>query len=222
MTTRRDVLKIGALGSLTVAGAGLADVSRASETLPPAPASTLAPANTPVPYAGVFRRPPELAPYETGFDDGDPARPFARYALTQKLGTGPARARPVDHGGGLQRHLPRADHPGQPGHPHRGADPQRPPRRPGILQPGSLQDGTHLHGSAVAAPVRRLRQRLHRPRRRQELPVPELADRPARSGTTTTSTTSPPRTCTRAWRRSTRSPTRSSAPSCRRASTTCR
>ena len=56
MTTRRDVLKIGALGSLTVAGAGLADVSRASETLPPAPASTLAPANTPVPYAGVFRR----------------------------------------------------------------------------------------------------------------------------------------------------------------------
>ena len=49
MTTRRDVLKIGALGSLTVAGVGLSDVSRASETLPPTPASTLAPENTPVP-----------------------------------------------------------------------------------------------------------------------------------------------------------------------------
>jgi len=48
--------------------------------------SQLAPANMPVPYAGVFRRPPELVPYQTGFDDGDPARPFARYALTQKLG----------------------------------------------------------------------------------------------------------------------------------------
>ena len=40
----------------------------------------------PVPYAGVFRRPPELVPFQTGFDGGDPARPFARYALTQKLG----------------------------------------------------------------------------------------------------------------------------------------
>ncbi|MCY7405515.1 MAG: multicopper oxidase domain-containing protein, partial [Cryobacterium sp.] len=45
--------------------------------------------NMPVPYAGVFRRPPELMPYQTGFDDGDPSRPYARYALTQKLGQAP-------------------------------------------------------------------------------------------------------------------------------------
>ena len=92
MTTRRDVLKIGALGSLTVAGVGLADTSRASETRPPALASTLAPANTPVPYTGVFRRPPELVPYADRFDDGDPARPFDHYAVTE--GWGPATSLP--------------------------------------------------------------------------------------------------------------------------------
>ena len=40
----------------------------------------------PVPYAGVFHRPPVLAPDQTGFDDGDPDRPFAKQALSQKLG----------------------------------------------------------------------------------------------------------------------------------------
>ncbi len=61
------------------------DTPPPSTTLPPT-GSVLAPQNMPVPYAQVFRRPPELMPYETGFDDGDPMRPYARYALTQKLG----------------------------------------------------------------------------------------------------------------------------------------
>jgi FtsP/CotA-like multicopper oxidase with cupredoxin domain len=39
-----------------------------------------------VPFAGVFQRPPELLPFQTGFDDGDPRRPFARFAVTAQLG----------------------------------------------------------------------------------------------------------------------------------------
>lgn len=89
MTTRREVLKLGAISALGLAGmkGGSDDAPppTTTTTLPPV-ASLLAPQNMPVPYAGVFRRPPELLPFDTGFDDGDPARPFARYALTQKLG----------------------------------------------------------------------------------------------------------------------------------------
>src|ERR1700748_2229580 len=80
MPTRRTLLQMSALATLGVAGV----------ELPPASASdsaggTLAARNTPVPFAGVFSRPPELLPFETGFDEGDPARPFARFALTAQL-----------------------------------------------------------------------------------------------------------------------------------------
>ena len=108
-------------------------------------ASPLAPENRPVPYRGVFRRPPELVPYATTFDDGDPARPFDRYALTQKLGRLqmlPGLSTPV---AGLQRHLPGADDPGQAGDPDRGADAQRLPDAPGLLLPGAHG---HLHPPA--------------------------------------------------------------------------
>ncbi|WP_241978757.1 multicopper oxidase family protein [Cryobacterium sp. Hh7] len=84
MTSRREVLQLGAFGAL-----GLANMEGNDNDVPTVPLPTqsqLAPANMPVPYAGVFRRPPVLAPYQTGFDEGDPDRPFARYALTQKLG----------------------------------------------------------------------------------------------------------------------------------------
>jgi spore coat protein A len=80
MTSRREVLRLGAVASLGLSG--LYPRVDAPVTTP----SKLAPQNTPVPYAGKFRRPPELLPYETGDYDGDPARPFAKYALTQKLG----------------------------------------------------------------------------------------------------------------------------------------
>lgn len=85
MTSRREVLQLGAFGALGVIGMGGGDDVPVS-TVPLMTQSQLAPQNMPVPYAGVFRRPPELMPYQTGFDDGDPTRPFARYALTQKLG----------------------------------------------------------------------------------------------------------------------------------------
>lgn len=72
---------LSALGAL-----GLARFTGLREGSSAGSASQLAPQNTPVPYAGVFRRPPELQPYATGFDDGDPSRPFARFAITEQLG----------------------------------------------------------------------------------------------------------------------------------------
>ena len=85
MTSRREVLQLGAFGALGVVGMSGSDDAPVA-TAPLMTKSLLAPANMPVPYTGVFRRPPELLPYQTGFDDGDPSRPFARCALTQKLG----------------------------------------------------------------------------------------------------------------------------------------
>ena len=79
MTTRREILQLSALGAVGLAGlsSGVASASSSGT------ASTLAPQNTPVPYAGVFRRPPELMPYSSGVDEQGP---FERYALTGKLG----------------------------------------------------------------------------------------------------------------------------------------
>jgi len=48
-----------------------------------AAASTLSPANTPVLYANLFRRPPVLMPVETG---QDAQGKYAKYRLTQKVG----------------------------------------------------------------------------------------------------------------------------------------
>ncbi|MDJ0377455.1 multicopper oxidase domain-containing protein [Cryobacterium sp. PH31-L1] len=84
MTSRREVLQLGAFGALGLAG--MQGNDNPVPTVPLITQSQLAPQNMPVPYAGVFRRPPVLAPYETGFDAGDPERPYAYYSLTQKLG----------------------------------------------------------------------------------------------------------------------------------------
>jgi spore coat protein A, manganese oxidase len=79
MPTRRTVLQAGALGALGLAGVTLGGARAASDAV-----GRLALRNTPVPYAGVFVRPPELAPYQTGVDAQGP---FARFAVTAKLGT---------------------------------------------------------------------------------------------------------------------------------------
>ena len=85
MTSRREVLKLGVVGAASLTGvAASGDEPTQSTSL--ITRSQLAAANMPMPYTALFRRPPELVPYQTGFDGGDPARPFARYALTQKLG----------------------------------------------------------------------------------------------------------------------------------------
>ena len=80
MPTRRTVLQLSALATLGVAGAEILPANATSQ-----PPRLLSGKNMPVPFAGVFARPPELTPFETGFDDGDPSRPFARYALTARL-----------------------------------------------------------------------------------------------------------------------------------------
>ncbi|XAS68575.1 multicopper oxidase domain-containing protein [Micrococcaceae bacterium Sec5.7] len=148
MTTRREVLKLGALGAFGVVGI------KGSDPAVPPPTTTalitsslLAPRNMPVPYRGIFRRPPVLAPFATGLDDGDPARPFARYALTQKLG----RAQFVP---GLMTTL--AGYNGIfPGPTIRARQGTRIEVRirnafpgPGLLYPGAFKTVTHLHGSA--------------------------------------------------------------------------
>jgi spore coat protein A len=79
--TRREALQLGALGALGLAGVG-GGVALATS----GKGSALAARNRPVPFAGVFARPPELQPFETGFDEGDPARPFAKFAVTAQLG----------------------------------------------------------------------------------------------------------------------------------------
>ena len=95
--------------------------------------------------------------------------------------------------------------------------------------PGYPPDVRHpaqdLHPPArvgVAAAVRRVRQRRHPLRARRRTTTTRTSSRRARSGTTTTACTSPRRTPTRAWPRSTTCTTRPSAHCCRRASSTSR
>ena len=78
MPTRRTVLKASAFAALCVTGVKLGGTSAASGAV-----GSLAPRNTPVPFAGVFVRPPALKPYEVGVDD---AGPFAKFAITAQLG----------------------------------------------------------------------------------------------------------------------------------------
>ncbi|MFF2029114.1 multicopper oxidase family protein [Arthrobacter sp. NPDC058192] len=152
MTTRREIFKLGAVGALGLAGLKGGDDTipsngTAAPAVPPVTASRLAPQNMPVPYAGVFRRPPELVPFETGFDDGDPARPYARYALTQKLGQVqllPGLTTTVAGYNGIF-----------PGPTIRATQGTRTEVRirndlpgVGLLQPGPFNTVTHLHGSA--------------------------------------------------------------------------
>jgi FtsP/CotA-like multicopper oxidase with cupredoxin domain len=145
MTSRREVLKLGAVGAaLTGVLAGGAEPAATPE---PISRSQLAPQNTPVPFRGVFRRPPELVPFQRGFDGGDPRRPFERYALTQKLGQ--ARILP-----GLSTIL--AGYNGIfPGPTIRAKQGTRIEVRirnafpaAGLVQPGAFSTSTHLHGSA--------------------------------------------------------------------------
>lgn len=145
MTSRREVLQLGAFSALGVIGMSGGDDP--VSTAPLLTKSQLAPANMPVPYAGVFRRPPELVPYQTGFDDGDPSRPFARYALTQKLGQAqfvPGLATTVAGYNGI--------FPGPTIRLSQGTRSEVRIRNAlpanGLLHPSAFRTVTHLHGSA--------------------------------------------------------------------------
>ncbi len=147
MTTRREVLQLGAAGALGIIGMKGGDDDLTTSTTPLQTTSLLAPQNSPVPYAGVFRRPPELLPYETGFDDGDPARPYERYAITQKLGQAqivPGLSTTIAGYNGI--------FPGPTIRARRGTRTEVRMRnglpQVGLLHPGEFRTVTHLHGSA--------------------------------------------------------------------------
>ncbi|GAB1693562.1 multicopper oxidase family protein [Krasilnikovia sp. M28-CT-15] len=75
--TRRGLLK----GALAIGGGGLIVAAAGGEVI--AASSALAAKNMPTPFTNMFRRPPVLLPYAQGVDAKGP---FARYALTQKVG----------------------------------------------------------------------------------------------------------------------------------------
>ena len=80
-TTRRKVLQLGAVGALGVAGLNSSLASALPEALAQkGKPSRLRPQNRPVPFRGVFMRPPELLPFATGVDeeDGRPVETAAR------------------------------------------------------------------------------------------------------------------------------------------------
>jgi len=81
MTSRREVLKISGLGAL--GAVGLSAITGVGEASSSGTTSKLAPRNTPVPFVGVFLRPPELKPYATGVDAEGP---FEQFAVTARLG----------------------------------------------------------------------------------------------------------------------------------------
>ena len=137
---RREFLKIGAVGTLGIAGLTVplgAAVSTAGQSL-------LAPANFPAQYRYPFVRPPVLKPYEWGFDE---AGKFERYNLNQQVGTAqivpglmtkltgyngifPGPIISVDQGTRVDLHM-----------------------RNELVQPGAfdghkIRTSTHLHGSA--------------------------------------------------------------------------
>jgi spore coat protein A len=145
MTSRREVLKLGAVGAaLTGVLAGGAEPASTTQEIS---RSQLAPQNTPVPFRAVFRRPPELVPFQRGFDGGDPRRPFERYALTQRLGQ--ARMLPglsttvAGYNGIFPGPTIRARQGTRIEVRIRNAFPAR-----GLVQPGAFSTSTHLHGSA--------------------------------------------------------------------------
>ncbi len=142
MTTRRDVLQLGALGA-----AGLAGIEFGKDGSSGDAPSRLAPQNTPVPYRGVFRRPPELVPYATTYDGGDPGRPVDHFALTEQLGRAqilPGLSTPVAGYNGI--------FPGPTIRAKRGTRIELRmrngfPQAPGLLLPQRTDTSTHLHGS---------------------------------------------------------------------------
>ena len=143
---RREFLKLGAVGTLGVAGLTVplgAAVSTAGESL-------LAPANFPAQYRYPFVRPPVLKPYEWGFDEEGK---FERYNLNQQLGTAeivpglrtklsgyngvfPGPIISVDQGTRVDLHM-------------RNELTQSVLTHPGLTPPGrTIRTSTHLHGSA--------------------------------------------------------------------------
>jgi len=142
MTSRREVLKISGLSA--VGALGLSRVTGVREGSSAGSASSLAPQNIPVPYAGVFIRPPELKPYATGVDSEGS---FEQFALTAQLGQVhilPGLATTVAGYNGI--------FPGPTIRARQGTRTQVRIRNgfaasPGLFYPQRIDTSTHLHGS---------------------------------------------------------------------------
>ncbi|SEQ64567.1 multicopper oxidase domain-containing protein [Arthrobacter sp. OV608] len=152
MKSRREALKLGLLGGVVAVtglqqGAGLVGGVHAEGAEGPAPASpsTLAANNMPVPYRAVFKRPPELVPYETGLDpDG---QPFARYSLSQRLGQAQIANGPSTTLAGYNGIFPGPSIQVQQGTRTEVRISNRLPAQ-GLLYSDPFNTVTHLHGSA--------------------------------------------------------------------------
>src|SRR6186997_3482497 len=148
-TTRREVLQLGAVGALGVAGLAGLNSEAARALAEKGKPSRLAPQNRPIPFRGVFMRPPELMPYARGFDDEEaPGQPVEKFAVTARFGQLnilPGLTTTVAGYNGI--------FPGPTIRTKRGVRVQLrvrnafPPARPGLLYPQQIELSTHLHGS---------------------------------------------------------------------------
>ena len=142
MTSRREVLKISGLGAL--GAVGLSAITGVGEASSSGTTSKLAPKNTPVPFTGIFQRPPELKPYATGVDGQGP---FEKFAVTARLGQLPILPGLLTTVAGYNGLFPgptirtrlgtRAEVRIRNGF----------PASPGLVYPQGIDLATHLHGS---------------------------------------------------------------------------
>jgi FtsP/CotA-like multicopper oxidase with cupredoxin domain len=142
MTSRREVLKISGLGAL--GAVGLSAITGVGEASSSGTTSKLAPKNTPVPFAGVFQRPPELKPYSAGVDAQGPFEQFAVTARLGQLAIVPGLLTTVAGYNGL--------FPGPTIRARQGIGVKLRirngfPASPGLVYPQGIDLSTHLHGS---------------------------------------------------------------------------
>ena len=211
--SRRDALKLGGLAA--VGAAGLADaVGQHGQRATP---SLLPTSKMPKPYAAAFGRLEVLPPAATEMDDEGPV---AVYDITAKAGAvrivpgmltpvlgynGAVPAQRIDVEQGTRIEMTMRN--------------KLPTAHPTFGTPMAIS--THLHGSASLPQYDGYASDVTAPGQKKTTST-RTASRPARSGTTTTACTTPRRTPTPAWRRSTTCTTRWSAACSRRACSTCR
>ena len=186
--SRRDVLKFSALGAAAVA-LPLERMVRAKTV------SQIAASKLPAPYTLPFAVPPVI--------DGRAGAAVVTLEQTAKqVSILPGFQTTIFGYDCRQGRPPRPDDPRPARHAAHGDAGQQAAGDAPVpqLRPVDLDAPARL---GVEAAVRRVRQRHHQGRPDQALRLPEQAGRAGRSGTTTTACTTPPRTPTWAWPRST-------------------
>ena len=142
--TRREVLQLGAVGAAGVAGLAGLNSPAAGALAQKGEPSRLRPQNRPVPFRGLFMRPPELLPYATGVDDEGPVEKFAVTARLAELQILPGLTTTVAGYNGI--------FPGPTIRPSRNIRSELRmrngfPEGRGLIYPQAIDMSTHLHGS---------------------------------------------------------------------------